>query len=128
MAIFGIGATFDSTDVSEDFINASIIGIGWNSTDAPELQVYLKSLRVGDIVYIKSANFGSDITVKAIGIIRDCDIISGNPIASIARNVKWVNTNKFIIPKPTHEKNNVRSNSIYEEFHPDVLKEIISKM
>jgi len=128
MAIYGIGATYDSDDVSDVFIKEEIVGIGWEAIDAPDLHEYFKSLKTGDIVYIKSANFGSDITVKAIGIIRDNEIVLNSNNASIARNVKWVNTDKFKIQRPQHEKNNVRSNSIYAEFHPLVQREIISKI
>ena len=33
----------------------------------------------------------------------------------------------FVIPKP-YGKNNVRSNSVYREFHPDVIKEILKRI
>ena len=106
----------------------NIIGIGWNSNDAPELLEYIKSLKVGDIVYIKAAFGGkSDITIKAIGIIKDNILVKDTEYAEFGRNVKWLNTDRFNIARPS-EKNNVRSNTIYEEFHPDVLKEIIDKI
>jgi len=126
MAVFGVGAYYDS-DVSQDFINNNIVGVGWNEVDAPELQEYFKSLKVGDIVYIKAAFGGNDITVKAIGIIKDNNIIRQNELVSTGRNVKWLCTEKFVISKPK-EKNNVRSNTVYEEFHPKVLTEIISRI
>ena len=127
MAVYGVGAYFDR-DVSNDFINHNLVGVGWNSQDAPELQEYFKSLKVGDIVYIKAAFGGNDITVKAIGIIKDNIIISNNSdLVSTGRNVKWLSTEKFVIPRP-QEKNNVRSNTVYEEFHPLVLKEIITRI
>ena len=130
MAIYGVGAFHGGDeDVSDEFIQNNIVGVGWSTSDAPELQEYVKSLKVGDIVYIKSANFGSPITVKAIGIIKD-NIILGrndNPYIETGRNVKWLNTEKFIIDKPI-EKNNVRSNTIYEEFHPFVQQKIIAQL
>ena len=43
-----------------------------------------------------------DITVRAIGIVTD--------------NVKWIYNDSFVIPNPkATDKNNVRSNSVYEE-------------
>lgn len=54
MAIFGIGANFNNQDVSDIFISGSFIGIGWNVKDAPDLHEFIKSLKVGDIIYIKS--------------------------------------------------------------------------
>ena len=126
MAIFGIGAYYDGDDVSEEFISDQIIGTGWPITEAPELHEYFTTLKVGDIIYIKAAFGGADITVKAIGIITDNTIlnIANHYLTQIGRNVRWLNTDKFVIPRP-QEKNNVRSNTVYEEFHPLVQQEII---
>ena len=130
MAIYGIGAYY-GYDVSQDFIISSLVGVGWDSTDAPELQEYFKSLKVGDIVYLKAAFGGNpNITVKGIGIIKD-NIIRNrqdtNGLVETGRNVVWLNTEHFVIPRPT-EKLNVRSNTVYEEFHPIVQSEIIAKI
>jgi hypothetical protein len=128
MAIYGIGAYYDH-DVSNDFIKNNIIGVGWNKSSAPELHEYIKSLKVGDIVYIKAAFGGADITVKAIGIITNntiLDLQSSNNLVEIGRTVKWISTKKFVIPKPD-EKNNVRNNTLYEEFHPIVQNKIIAE-
>ena len=126
MAVFGVGAYYDQ-DVSSDFINQNLVGVGWNDEDAPELKEYFTSLKVGDIVYIKSAFGGNDITVKGIGIITDHVVIRDREIVSTGRNVKWLSTDRFVIPRPK-EKNNVRSNTVYEEFHPKVLNQIISRI
>lgn len=126
MAIYGVGAYYDK-DVSSDFISQNLVGVGWDLQDAPELQEYFQSLKTGDIVYIKAAFGGNDTTVKAIGIIRDNLIIRNNGLVSTGRNAKWIFTHKFVIPRP-QEKNNVRSNTVYEEFHPVILDEIISRI
>jgi hypothetical protein len=126
MAVFGVGAYYDR-DVSSDFITNEVVGVGWDDNDAPELREYFQSLKVGDIVYIKAAFGGNDITVKGIGIIKDNVILRNTGLVSTGRNVKWLYTNKFVIKRP-QEKNNVRSNTVYEEFHPMVLNEIISKI
>jgi len=126
MAVFGVGAYYQH-DVSADFLTQEIVGVGWDALEAPELQEYFKSFKVGDIVYIKSAFGGNDITVKGIGIIKDNIIITNNPLVTTGRNVKWLDKSKFVIPRP-QEKNNVRSNTAYEEFHPEVLKEIIDRI
>lgn len=130
MAIYGIGATYGDDDVSGDFIANNLIGVGWDTTDAPELSEYIKSLKVGDIVYIKTASFSSDITVKGIGIIRDNvirDRTNSNRLVSTGRNILWLDTEHFVISKPT-EKNNVRANTIYEEFHPEVQQIILGRI
>jgi hypothetical protein len=49
MAIFGVGAYYEE-DVSQAFIQANLVGVGWDATDAPELHQFMRSLKVGDIV------------------------------------------------------------------------------
>ena len=53
MAIFGIGAFFEK-DVSQAFIKKNLVGIGHSVEGAPELHQFMRTLKVGDIVYIKS--------------------------------------------------------------------------
>lgn len=126
MAIFGMGGYF-GYDISNDFINNDIVGTGWTKADAPELFQYMNSLKVGDIVYIKSCSPSSpDLIIKGIGIIKD-DIIVSNSIVTCGRNVVWKNKNQLRIQKP-QEKNNVRFNTMYEEFHPDIQRFIIQNL
>lgn len=130
MAIFGVGASFGGDDVSPLFIKMGVVGTGWSSNDAPELQEYFKQLKVGDIVYIKSTYAQRPIRVKAIGLITDNILRNDgdtNELLSIGRNACWIVSEPFDIPRP-NEKNNVRSNTIYEEFHPMVQGEIIKKI
>lgn len=126
MAIYGIGAYFGS-DVSNDFITDNYIGTGWDITCAPELFRFMQSLKVGDIVYIKSFPPSStDLIIKGIGIIKDDEIIA-NSVIECGRNVIWKNTKELRFPKP-QEKNNVRANTMYEEFHPAVQGFIIHNL
>lgn len=129
MAIFGVGAYHDGQDVSDEFINNNIIGTGWTINDAPELHEYFTTLKVGDIIYIKAAFGGADITVKAIGVITDNIILNSvnHYLTQIGRNIRWLNTDKFVLSRPV-EKNNVRSNTVYEEFHPLIQQEIIRRL
>ncbi len=126
MAIYGIGAYYNK-DVSQDFINTNLVGVGWDVNDAPELHQFMKSLKIGDIVYIKAYSpRSSDIIVKAIGIIINDEIrnkANSNNLVSCGRNVRWVLTQQIRIPKPS-EKNNVRANTMYQEFHPQVQEKI----
>jgi hypothetical protein len=129
MAIYGVGAYYGE-DVSGDFLQDEVVGVGWATSEAPELQEYFKSLKVGDIVYIKAAFGGADITVKGIGIIKDNiirDRNNTNGLVETGRSVVWITKHSFVIKRPV-EKNNVRSNTVYEEFHPVVQAEIISRI
>ena len=72
---------------------------------------------------------GSPITVRAIGIVKDYEVESVPDVAEIARNVKWLNTEPFPVDNPKDsDKNNVRSNAVYEEFNPAVIECIIEKL
>ena len=131
MAIHGVGAYFGDHDVSPEFIRRKIIGIGWSITDAPDLHEYIKSLKVGDIVYIKSAPLKGDFSIKAIGIISSSvilnDVALSNDTVSIAREVKWISTKEFKLRRGS-EKNNVKLNSLFEEYNPLVQKRIINEI
>jgi predicted Mrr-cat superfamily restriction endonuclease len=116
--------------VSDDFIKGNFAGPGWSENDAPELHQFIRSLKVGDVVYIKSNPANSpNITIKAIGIITNDEILSkkDNQLIGAARNIRWIRTDSFAIKKPK-EKNNVRLNTMYEEFHPAIQSEIIEKL
>ncbi len=129
MAIYGIGAYYEE-DVSGRCIAENLVGVGWDATDAPDLHQFMRSLKVGDIVYIKAFPPGNKLTVKAIGIITD-DRVRGakdsNDLVSCGRNVRWVSKEPFVLRVPA-QKNNVRSNTLYEEFHPKVQREILRRL
>lgn len=131
MAIYAIGANYNGVDVSQAFIVQNIAGIGWVQNDAPELHQLIALLKVGDIIYIKAISPNSpDIIVKAVGFILDSSLqnaSSSNNLVEVGRNVKWRVMQEFRVPKP-QEKNNVRLNSVYEEYHPAVQAAILARL
>ncbi len=162
MAIYGIGCTFESngTDLSvcSDFLRESVIGTDWPFAIALDVHNFFRSLKAGDIVYLKKAAPGTDIKVLAIGVVADAAVwwedSHGNPCpassalapiallmgAKLLRRVKW------LLPKTGEDKvnrkgllpllnianpagkNNVRYNTIYEEFSLDVWVRIIGAL
>ncbi|KAB7769070.1 hypothetical protein [Xanthomonas sp. LMG 12461] len=127
MAIFGIGAYYDR-DMSGEFISSGVAGPGWSKADAPELHQFIQSLKVGDIVYLKSfAPSSPDMLIKAIGLVADQHLVEDITVLSAGRNIKWVVTEEFRIPKPS-ERLNVRLNTMYEEFNPIVQAAIIGRL
>jgi len=133
MAIFGIGSHFGGIgNVADKFIADGVAGSNWEDWEAPDIHQIIGSLKVGDIIFIKSCSASSkSIYVGAIGFIKDTEILTAKQISyfEIGRNILWKYTGKeFPIPKPPHGKNNVRSNTIYQEFHPDVQAVILSKL
>lgn len=129
MAVYAFGADYDGRDVFSDFIANDCVGIGWSYKDNTSGHNLVKSIKAGDIVYIKKCNVGSDITVRAIGIITDYEIRSLPNIAEIARNVRWLYKKEFVVQNPkSNGKNNVCSNCVYEEFNLDVINRIFEKV
>ena len=129
MAIYGVGANYGSIDVSSVFIYDQIIATGWDDYEAPDLHEYFKSIEIGDIVYLKSCSYSSNIKVKGIGIVVDDVVLnatSGHNLIEIGRNVKWIYETWFTIIRPSEQKNNVRANTLYREFHPDVIAQIMN--
>jgi len=127
MAIFGFGASYGGVDVSSDFVHAGVVGIGYDYAEAPDLHEMIKTIDVGDVVYIKAANCCSDITVKAIGIVVDSKNVT-NSLITTGKKVNWVYTSHVVVAKPANSKNNVYSNAVYQEFHPDIAARIIKLM
>lgn len=129
MAMFGVGAYFDKDDLSQKFIDNNVIGVGWTKEQAPALFQMVGSIKVGDIVYIKSFSPSSEkIFVRGIGIVVDAK--EAKPIKniiSLGRNVRWLDKREFEIEKPV-EKNNVRLNTMYEEFNEDVQRKILEQI
>lgn len=129
MAIYGIGAKYGNSDVSKDFIKDNIVATGWNVDEAPDLHEYFRVLEPGDIVYIKSCSYSSNIQIKGIGIITDDRVLTttdGHDLIEIGRNVKWISSKWFMIKRPDDQKNNVRANTIYREFHPEIIDQIMN--
>lgn len=125
MAVFGIGASFGDVDMTDTFTKNNMVALGWSPKDAPSQHKLMQSLKVGDIVFIKSAPIGKGLRVKAVGIIIDNNL-SNMANVGIGLKVKWVWTGVENLGN-IGDKYNVRNVSLYEEFNPVVLKAIIDK-
>ncbi len=130
MAIYGIGTKINNQQVNSQFYQNNIAGIGWSRAEAPDLHEIFKSIKTGDIVFLKSSSYSSDITVKGVGVVMDNVILTHNQYGfiEIGRNIKWLSHRHFKIFRPANSKNNVRGNTIYQEFHPDVTIVIMGEV
>src|SRR5437773_12449643 len=99
-------------------------------SEAPEVHQFIAALQVDDIIYIKSFAANSKfLFIRAIGFIRDDAILDAKAskgLVETGRNVVWKVTDMFQIPKPK-DRNNVRLNTLYQEFHPNVQAEIFKR-
>ena len=125
MAIFGIGAYYD-TDISDECINKEVICIGWSLADAPALHQMFGSIKVGDIVFIKSHNPSHGLFIKAVGIVKDNKVIEDLSLGHCMR-VKWLWDGEIRMGKIS-DKHNVRSNTLFEEFNPDVQTRVLDQI
>lgn len=70
MAIYGAGSVWAEGEVMENFFANDSFALGWGYDDAEDLYGLISSVKVGDIIYLKSKSPKSPrMTVKAIGIV-----------------------------------------------------------
>lgn len=141
MAIYGVGSIWENDELKTRFFSEDKFIVGWNEPSAKDIYSSVSSLKVGDILYIKSASPGSrKIRVKGVGIVvknfMNCineDQYGGGSFASwesLFLKVKWIHREEFFINIPVTEGKltNFRASTIYEEFLPFVQEKILEKI
>ena len=125
MAIYGIGASYGRKhDKTEEFINKSCACIGYSMDETPELFMILKSVKVGDIIYIKSRSIQDQkIIIKAVGLVKDNELKNHEDLGT-GVEVSWVWKGEKRIDI-SGLKNNVYNNTMYEEFTPAIQQELL---
>jgi hypothetical protein len=122
VAIFGFGFHLNGReDVSEGFIEQGHVWSDWELADSPALYNLLRSFKIGDIIYLKTHPPGNQLTIRAIGLVRDLPPQHG-PRTPIG--VAWLWTGPEIrinLPDPY----NVRNNVVYEEWNPGVQRQVV---
>lgn len=129
MAIYGIGSHYGSTrDMSQDFIKHNCACVGWDQKDAPGLHRAINSLKIGDLIYIKSYPPNVGLIVRAIGIVTDntAKKYQFSSDDGVGVGVKWIWQGDEKIQ--FDDKYNVHRNTFYEEFIPEVQDFILSKI
>ena len=131
MSVWGIGAYYND-DMSGDFISNGVACLGWSKQDAQPLHSMLSTVKIGDIIYIKSfVKQKKQLIVKAIGIVKSevCDN-PNNVNLGYGVCVKWKeNFNEEIFDiTPEMYRNNVFNNSLYEEYNNNIIKTIVNKL
>ena len=124
MAIFGIGATYGNNDVSQNFIDNNIVCVGRDISEDPALHEILRYLKVGDIIYIKTAPIGKGIRIKAVGIVTDNRLQKIDNLGTGVA-VQWI-WNGYKNIGTIVDKYNVRNNTIYEEFNKYVQNHVLN--
>lgn len=125
MAIYGIGASYERKyDKTEKFINGSCACIGYSMEETPELYMILKSVKVGDVIYIKSRNIqDKQIIIKAVGLVKDNELKNHGDLGTgIEVSWVWKGDKRIDI---SGLKNNVYNNTLYEEFTPAIQQAVL---
>jgi len=141
MAIYGVGSNWDGEELKDRFFAEGRFILGWNEQSAKDLYAFVSSLKVGDILYIKSNQPGSrTIRVKGVGIVTrnllTCMSSSEFKHSAISDweslfvEVNWLCRDEFHIRIPENEGKltNIRAATIYEEYLPFVQEAIIGKI
>ena len=125
MAIFGVGASyFSEGDVTRKFLSNNVACINWSNEDAPVLHKLMKTIKVGDIIYIKSYPYATGLEIKAVGVVQDDNVIFLKDVGEACLKVKWTWTGSKKLGK-IGDRYNVRTLSIYEELNPDIQKKVV---
>lgn len=141
MAIFGAGSVWGVDEKIEDFFKDGNFVLGWNYENAIDLYMLISSVKVGDILYIKSKSPRfSNMTIKAIGIVTESlsySLIntpkryeSVKEGGGLSIGVKWVIKTPFeiVIEENSGKLTSIRTSSFYEEFLPSIQNTIIEHL
>ena len=153
MSIYGFGASYGGThDVAPYFLQLGVACSGWELStaptattaphdgEAPFIEATLRSVRVGDIAFIKSFSPGAGLRIKGVGLVTDSrpheiDVAAGYPVGQIwpgetrlgtGVKVRWTwpdvqdGSVFWHLPQLTDRGTNMRTGTIYEEHGPEV--------
>lgn len=133
MAVWGIGAYYKGScpeDKTKNFLNDSCAYIGWNEKEAPALYRMFDSIKVGDLIYIKSfVPKIKQLHIKAVGIV----ISTEKKISSLLGtgiSVRWKTEFKPITITITSQiyRNNVFNNTLFEEFNKVIIQRLVDEL
>ena len=141
MAIYGAGSIWNEDEMKESFFQQGRFILGWNEENAKDLYEAIGTLKVGDIIYLKSNAPGKrSIRVKGIGVVSKSFIqnITDGDYRNIAIedwenlfvSVNWIRRDEFriVIPVEEGKLTNIRAASFYEEFLPFAQTAILNAL
>ena len=133
MAVWGIGAYYRNSspaDKTAEFLNDGCAYIGWDETEASALYRMFDSIKLWDIIYIKSfVPRTKQLHIKAIGIVTNTEKKTSNSLGT-GIPVQWKqNFTSVTVPvTPQIYRNNVFNNTLFEEFNKEIICRIIDKL
>lgn len=134
MAVWGIGAYYNDSkvkDKAQDFLRNNFAYIGWKEPEAPAIYQMLRSIKVGDMIYIKSFSPKTKtLHIKALGIVIDNKLQYSEDLGTGVA-VKWKDEFTEVIEisiTPEMYRNNIYNNSLYEEYDKRIIQKLIEEI
>lgn len=130
MAVYGIGAMYDGTvDQTDIFVQLGVACVGWTERDAPAIYAQMRSVKAGDIFFIKSYAPTAGLHIKAVGIVTDPTFRPITDALGWGVSVRWLplreGGGRIAIGPLGDHSDYLRRGTLYEEFNPTVIKAII---
>lgn len=129
MSVWGIGAFFpgEKEDVAKKYIEYGTAVIGYSEEDKPKFFEQLRSIKAGDLVFIKTRFMPTQpLRVKAIGIALGSEVSVENGMnGKKGIKVHWIKDfteSPRIIEKG--RKYDGDNQTIYQEMNQDVIRQI----
>ena len=127
MKVWGIG----TNDIYEFPLRKDYIRIDWDKEAAPDLHVMFRQIQVNDIVYVKAfLRNGRILRVKAIGIVTQSvhkQEETGNMIIKVLWLDVFTKEPLDISLNDCNVKNNVYSNTLYQEYSQQIIEKIMKR-
>jgi len=131
MAVYGIGAMYDGTDdYTETFVQMGVACVGWPPDDAPAIHAQMKSVKAGDIFFIKSFAPTAGLHITAVGIVTDSTFRLITDALGWGVSVRWLPLpeGRIVLGALEDHSDYMRRGTLYEEFNPTVIREVIDTL
>ena len=124
--IYGIDANWKGEDLSEQFLDRGIAGVGWRREGYPSVHPLLTRMQVGDVIYIKSYPPGEGLIVKGVGFLRTSVTFADEKLGGTFRRVAWFWRGYEHISVIGERHNARRLDALYEELDPEVHLRVLA--
>ena len=128
MAVYGIGAMFGGIDdQTQKFVDMGVACIGWSPHDAPAAHQQMASVKMGDIIFIKSFAPQAGLHIKAVGVVTDPHFRPITQALGWGVDVRWrpVPDGRIVVGALNDHADFMRRGSLYEEFNPTVINTVL---
>ncbi len=125
MPFYGSGAVYDNEQaITQLYVRYGVAALGWACQEAPTHQEIFRSIKVGNIIYLREHPSKQELIIKAIGIVFDNEIRAIQGIGEACILVRWLWQGNEIFDEII-DKYNIRNLTSYEEHNPAVKRQVL---